>query len=117
MYIRAETTLLTADGALDQNGSGSLSVSLDGTPYRAEQDGGSPLHLDSIPQQEWTSALPARLPVDPTRYVNPLLTLSLTYATDALAPALGTVIFAGAPATMRERTDQLVVATITFERP
>lgn len=117
VYIRAETTLLTADGALDQHGSGSLSVSLDGTPYRAEQNDGSPLHLDSIPQPEWTSALPAHLPVDPTRYINPLLTLSLQYATDAVAPALGTVIFAGAPATMRERTDQLVVATIAFARP
>lgn len=117
VYIRAETTLLSADGALDQNGSGRLSVGLDGTPYRAEQNGGSPLHLDGILQPEWTSALPAQLPVDPTRYVDSLLTFSLQYATGAVAPALGTVIFTGAPATMREKRDQLVVATIAFERP
>jgi len=117
VYTRSETTLLTADGALEQSGSGSLSVSLDGTPYRADQNGGSPLHLDAIPQPEWTSALPARLPVDPTRYVDPLLTLCLQYATGAVAPAWGTVSFAGAPAAMREKRDQLVVATIAFERP
>ncbi|MBN2194755.1 MAG: hypothetical protein JW751_18210 [Polyangiaceae bacterium] len=115
VYTSPEMTVVTGDGAFDQTGLGHLSVGLDGGPRAGGEDDQSPLTPCGLPQRDWTSALPARLPVDSARYTAPLLSIELEYPPHAVAPVSAMVTFSGEHEAVPDSHDFLVVATVAFE--